>query len=77
MNRIQQKAAEEMVVEHVKKFPLETNPSVAKRFGLSLPQVLYILRKTGYSKRNKRWTDPLEEGEWKFIPNKKEAGAGK
>jgi len=72
MNRAQMKAAEIVLIEHVKQFPLETYKSLGKRFGLTYPQVVYILKKANLLHRSNAWVDPSGEGEWVFI--KKGAG---
>lgn len=77
MNRAQTKAAQALLAEHLSKYPDETYKHLAQRFGLTLGQVIYLVRKAGLCKRDRKDDGPIEGGQWVFVPNKQQAGAGK
>lgn len=76
MNRQMSKIAQALIEEHLCKYPDETYKHLAKRFGFSYGQVVHLVRKAGLCKRNKRWEDPSEGGEWVFIPQERETNQG-
>jgi hypothetical protein len=66
-----------MIAEHLSKYPDETYRHLAQRFGLTMGQVIYLVRKAGLCKRDRKEGDLIESGTWVFIPSKQQAGAGK